>query len=504
MKRSLTRRLAASLFAAILALAFAVLPVSASFTYNGISYPDKRQYPNNLYATEDVFGNGNYWYPNIEAYYEFNTLVPSATKKPVHAYSSSNNYFDYLTGDYQSHNNLNSPYVYSITRFVSNKEGGGIAWRGTSGKFYPTNVMAKDAGITGIDIRKYENRGSGNYFNTATGRYYTSLADCVAATGSAYDVLINFEGQWYDRNYTETFRNSKANKTYLSEAEAKNAADGGTIIRGLTSTQGYFFNRGTGHFYLTEANAIAPTNAADVIRAMSFSYSNGILDSFGVQPGYYYGMPTIIPYPDAGNPEGTTPGGTTPSTQPISVSPYDENSTATLRSSAAYKGWLSIANLVDTISAGANMTIMLNQDTYVSSTFMRAVAGRDINVILINSNNSQIRFNGLDVYSPKDMPVSIAYRTASIPPAVYEKVLSTENPVSSSTFTVGTEVDLGAVVKVYVRFDSSRAGYDSCLYLYESSKNSASLVDSKTIDEDGLVIFEIRKGGQFIVCVDKK
>jgi hypothetical protein len=510
MKKRFIRGLAASIFAVLMAAMIAVVPVSASFFYNGTSYPDKRQLPTNIYATENVYGNGNYWYPNLEAYYEFNTNSPSVTKKPVTAYSTTNSYFNYMIGNYQTDNNLNSPYVYSVARFISNGEGNGVAYRdGSGGKFYPTQSMATDAGVQGVYLRKYEYRGSGNYFNTETGRYYGSIADCLAASGDAYDVMINHGGLWYDRNYTETYMNSKTNKFYLSEAEAKAADASGKVTRYITPTQGYYFNQGNGCFYMTAYIAAGHTSEADVIRATSFSFSNGIMDSFGVN-AMGTGMPLYIPaggdsgYVTSGAPAGTLPGSSTastPSTLPASVSPYDENSTASLRSNYSYKGWTAIAGFVDTTSAGANMTILMNQDTVVSSTFMKSVSGRDINVTLVNPNGSQIRFNGLDVYSPKDMPVSVVYSATSIPQAEYQKTVRSADAAAASVFTVGTEVDLGAVVKVYIRFNASREEDSASIYLYSSAKKAASLVDTKTIGEDGLAVFEIRNGGQYIACI---
>jgi hypothetical protein len=510
MKTRLKRGLAASLFAVIMAITVTVLPVSASFWFNGSSYPGTRQIPTNIYATENVYGNGNYWYPNLDAYYEFNTGSPSSARKPIHAYSATYKYFDYLNGDYSSNNNLNSPYVYAVDRFVSNSEGDGVAWRGSSGKYYPTQTMAQNAGVSGIDLQKYEHRGSGNYFNQATGRFYAKLADCVAASSTVEDVLINDGGLWYDRNYTETYRNSRTNKYYLSEAEAKAADSVGIVKRYLTPTQGYYFNQGNGCFYITSSIASAHTTPSDVIRASSFSYANGILNSFGVTSAYS-GMPTFIPGGSdsgySGAPAGVTPGGTspsTPSTLPASVSPYDENSTAALRSNYSYKGWLAIAELVNSTSAGANMTILMNQDTYVSSTFMRAVLGRDINITLINANGSQIRFNGLDVYTAKDMPVAVVYSVNTLPADVYQKTISTADASSAASFTFGTETDLGAVVQVYIRFSASRVNDEASLYHYSTSSGTTSLVDTKTIGDDGLAIFEIRNGGQYIACIQDK
>jgi hypothetical protein len=506
MKRRLKRGLAASLFAVITAIMITVLPVSASFWYNGSSYGGVRQYPSNIYATENVFGNGSYWYPNIEAYYEFNSNSPVSTKKPIHAYSSANSYFDYTLGDYVPDNNLDSPYVYHIDRYISDTEGDEVAWRGNSGDFYPTQSMAQEAGVSGVSLRKYEHRGEGNYFNKATGRYYSQLADCVAASSSVYDVLIKWENRWFDRNYTETFKNVRTGKFYLTEAEAKAADPVGKIQRHLTSTQGYYFNQGTGAFYMFASVAAAHSVESDVVRATSFSFTNGVMDSFGIS-GVYTGMPTYIPAggdTGYGAPAGVAPSGSTPSTLPASVSPYDENSTATLRSNVSYRGWIAIADLIDTFSAGANVTILMNQDTYVSSTFMKAVLGRDINITLINANGSQIRFNGMDVYIAKDMPVMVSYGTSAVPVAEYQRTVRAAGADSASSFTVGTEGDLGAVVKVTVRFSSSRNGDKAELYLYSSAKNTTSLVDSKIIGDEGLAIFEIRNGGSYIACIEDR
>jgi hypothetical protein len=238
----------------------------------------------------------------------------------------------------------------------------------------------------------------------------------------------------------------------------------------------------------------------DVTQATSFGFANGY---YGDYANYNYaGMPLFLPAA-ATTPSGTVPSGTTPATPAAvpSTSPYDANSTAVLSSTYNYTGWVNIAALVDRISAGANMNIYVNSDTYVSSTFMKAVAGRDINVTLINSNGSRIGFNGLDIYTVKDMPIAVTYNSR-IPADIYDDTIRRVNPDSASSFSVGTEVDLGAVVKLYIPFNSSRADYKADLYLYDSAKKTTSVVDSRTVGDDGATVFEIRRGGQYIACLN--
>jgi hypothetical protein len=497
MKKRLFKGLTAAITAVVLAVMTVILPVSATFTYRGVSYPGTNPEPSsaNHYATETVYYNGSLWFPNYDAYYEKNEGAPSSIRAPHHAYSSSRQYFNASTGDYIASEPGDSPYIYRITRTLSDTEGNGTSYKAKNGKFYPNKELAQEAGYTLGQITLYEHRGSGNYFNVETGRYYKTLADALNASGSAYDIRILVEGVWYDRNYTETYFNPQTHYFYLSEAEAYAAAPTNKISKHTTATQGYYYNLANGNFYLTYDMAVAHSKAEDVIRATSFSFSNGILDSFGFDAGYY-GMPTYTPIfrDDTGY------NSATPTDTATSSSPYDEGSTAALRSNLNQKGWAVLAKLVNNSSAGANILINLNQDTYVSSTFMKAVAGRDINVTLVSPVGATIRFSGLDIYSPKDMPVAIAY-SATIPTDVYQNTRSVAGADSSSVLTFGENVDLGAVVTLNVRFNASRVEDTAELYLYSAASKKASLVDSKEIGENGATAFEIRKGGQFIVCI---
>jgi hypothetical protein len=518
MKKRLSKGFSAAVAAVILAVMTVILPVSASFIYNGGSYPGTRQYPSaaNLYATENAYSSGLYWYPNIDAYYELNPDrdKPSIVKETVKDYSSDNSYFNYETGEYEPDNIINSPYRYKIDRFISNKSGDRVAYKGsTDSVFYPTEELAVQMRYSGTYLRKYPSRGDGNYFNNSTGRFYKTRSDALAATGDAEDVFTEVDGVWYDRNYTETYFNNKAGKYYLTEAEAKASANGGEIKRYVTPTQGYFFNRYTGDFYLTQAAATDNEIADDVVEAASFSFSNGIFNSFGV-PIANYGSPIYTPTGSgtgtssvSGAPEGNMPGSSTSSaasTAPTvsGTSQYDADSTAVLRSNYNYRGWESIAGVVGRLSSGTNITILTNRDTYASSTFMKAVAGKDINVTLTNSNGSQIKFNGLDVYSAKDMPISVVYNSR-MPAEAYDNALRTANAETASSFAVGTEVDLGAVVQLNIPFNNSRIGYTVELYLYNSANGKTSLVDTKIITDDSVAVFEIRKGGQYVACIKK-
>jgi formaldehyde-activating enzyme involved in methanogenesis len=134
---------------------------------------------------------------------------------------------------------------------------------------------------------------------------------------------------------------------------------------------------------------------------------------------------------------------------------------------------------------------------------MKAVSGRDINVTLINSNSTQIKFSGLDVYSVKDMPISVVY-SAQIPQEAYQSALSKAKADAGTRFTIGEAIDLGTVVNVTIRFNSSREDDDVALYQYNAAKNTISLIESKTIGADGVVTFEVRNGGQFVAAITEK
>jgi hypothetical protein len=497
MKKRLFKWLTAAITAMILAVMTVIMPVSASFYYNGILFPGERYVPtgSNNYASETVFGNGTFWFPNLDAYYEFNTNRPITERAPYDEYSNSRAYFDTKTGNYVPDNKLDSPYVYYISRFTSNTEGDGVAYKTSDGDFYPTLEMANEAGHNDVSLVIYQHRGAGNYFNKETGRYYSTLSDALNATGSAYDILLFLDYRWLDRNYTEVYYSNKTHKYYLSEAEAKANNNNLTPKRSVTSMQGYYFNRANGNFYLTAALAAQPSSAGDVIRATSFSFANGIMNSFGVYPGGV-GQPIYTPLA----PDDAGYSISTPNTDAASMSPYDQDSTATLRSNYNYKGWAEIADLAEATSAGANIMVYTNQDTYVSSTFMRSVAGRDINVTLVAPNGATIRFSGLDIYNVKDVPISVVYN-AQIPTDVYRTTTRAAKADSSSTFTIGADVDLGVVVKLTVRFNASRENDTASVYHYHADTKKATLVDSKTIGEDGATVFELREGGQYIVCI---
>jgi hypothetical protein len=497
MKKKLTKAFLGTIGAMIIAVIALSVSVFANFTYNGINYTGERQYPSsdNLYASESVYSNGTYWYPNIEAYYEFNKTAPKTVRTPMTDYSSDYTYFNYNEGNYKHDNFGNSPYVYQVNRVVKNDSGSGVAYRdGNKGLFYPTQSYATQNDVDGSNLREYPKRGDGNYFNKVTGRYYTSLANAVAVTNNINDILIGVGNLWYDRNYTEIYKNSGYSKYYLSEAEAAAVNSNGKVIRSVTPTQGYYFNTATGTFWVTAELAAAQSYESDVIRATSFSFTNGIYDMFG--NSYFYGYPLYTP----GNVTSADAYAQSESTPAASQSIYDTNSTAVLRSNYSYSGWSSIAGLVSRASAGSNVTILTNQDTYVSSTFMKAVAGRDINIYLINPNGSQISFSGLDVYNAIDMPISVVY-SAQIPQYNYESTISRAKADTGSAITIGTETDLGAVIKVKIRFNSSNAGDDVALYAYNSANNATALVDSQTIGDDGVAAFEIRKGGQFVTAI---
>jgi hypothetical protein len=76
-KRTLSAALAAALVFS------AAVPSVSVAAINGEAVPNAYY----RYASDVVYGDGQFWYPNLEAYYQFNTTEPLYERKPSTAYS---------------------------------------------------------------------------------------------------------------------------------------------------------------------------------------------------------------------------------------------------------------------------------------------------------------------------------------------------------------------------------------------------------------------------------
>ncbi|MDR0974797.1 MAG: hypothetical protein LBL80_03785 [Ruminococcus sp.] len=431
------------------------------------------------YASEFVYGDTIYFYPNLEAYYEFNSIPPLYTKAPQNAYSADRfYYFDNTTGNYVESSQRDRAGVYRIIgSYISGSGSQYTSYRAGNGLYYPTLEMAQQHTGTGARVSTILRAGSGVYFSTYSGNYYSTYANALSGSaGNASYVMMLINGTYYDYISTPLFQNTITNKYYFTEAEAKAANPKGKIKTSSTPTQGYYFNRATGRFYILQADAVNATrNEEDVIAATSYAYG-----------GSYY-------YNGVYNPFYTTP--TTPSTS-------NSNTTdAYLLNNKSYTGWTRLANYINGRRDGSDVSIDMNKQLTVPKTFFDDIKLKDVDVTFVNGNGSRLTINGADLTDTKAINVSVTYGSSNIPSSVINSYK--DGALSASQMIIGDDSSFGVNSNLSVAFNKSRSGKTVRIYRYNRSSGKLSLVDSSVIGTDGRATFSISRGGDYCAIILK-
>jgi hypothetical protein len=450
------------------------------------------------YASEFVYSDAIYWYPNLEAYYQFNSFAPIITREPLVAYTPDRyNYFDNTTGSYVESSMDYLDGVYRISRTnVSNTANQYTSYRAGDGFYYPTLELANEhTDLRDDQVSTTLKQGSGMYFSIYTGNYYSTYSAALSGSNNnASYVMTKLNNSFYDYRYTPIYKNSLTNKYYTSQAAAQNAHKNGVVTSSATPTQGYYFNAATGRFYIYQAEALDATkNAADVIPATSLAYSNGIYNYYptdsGQMPYYYDGA--YNPYPTTT----TTPAANTTTNNTVS------SGAAYIDSNKAYIGWDDIASYVNSRSNGSSVTVNMNRQVIVPQTFFQDIEDKNVNVTFLNSNGSRFTVNGADIVNPKAINVEITYSVKNCPQSVINEYRS--GAVSASQFEMGNGSTFGFDGTITIGFAASRAGNTVRLYLYNEDTEKLKLVDTTTIGSNGRTGFSIDRSGSYVAIILK-
>jgi hypothetical protein len=448
----------------------------------GVSADDRYDVPNSYYRypSEYVYSNAWCWYPNLDAYYEFNDSRPIYERKPATPYSERFCYFDSYLGDYVESTMSGMDYVYKIIHPAPDTSGTKFtAYFAGDGYYYPTYQLANDHTPKNTKMAEVTKYGDGTYFSIYSGNLYEKYSDALAGSaGNASYIMILLDGKYYDYRYTPTYFAHGINEFYLSYEEAEDNNSYGNVEISATPTQGYYFNRASGRFYVSKQDAGSGGRDKYVIEASSLAYSNGIFPDTGEYPSHYEGI-----Y----NPYG----------------PSDEASAgkgdAYLYNNKSYAGWKSLADYINSQRDNSTVNINMNKQLTIPKSFFEEIKLKKVNVTFINANGSRFSINGADITSPRAIDLTVTYSTSTIPADLVNNYRS--GAISSSQLIVGDGSAFGVSGTLNIGFSTSRANKKVKLYRYNSSSKTLSLVDTTTISSTGRAVFDLSSGGEFCAII---
>jgi hypothetical protein len=453
--------------------------VSAEYTYN---------IPNTYYRypSEYVYSDAKFWYPNLDAYYEFNENPPYSERKPATPYSERFCYFDSSFGDYVESTQSRRDDVYKIIHPAPDTSGTKfIAYFAGDGFYFPTRQLAENHTTKNSKVAEVTKYGDGTYFSVYSGNLYDSYSDALSGSaGNASYIMIYLDGEYYDYRYTPVYYANGINEYYLSYEEADAHNSYGDVKISATPTQGYYFNRASGRFYVTKADAVSGGREKYVIEATSLAYSNGIFNYYPTDSGEYPSH-----YQNLYNPSGATDGASA------------RKGDAYLYNNTTYAGWESLAGFINSQRDNSTVNINMNKQLTIPKSFFEDIKLKKVNVTFVNTNGSRFTINGSDITTPKAIDLTVTYSTSTIPSDVVNKYRT--GAISSSQLIFGDGSSFGISGTLNIGFSTTRAGKRVKLYRYISSSKTLSLVDTTTISSSGRATFDLSSGGEFCAIIMK-
>jgi hypothetical protein len=442
------------------------------------------------YATDNVYGDGYYWYPNMDAYNQYNSGIPPFyTRKPTTAYSADRFcYFDSSTGSYVEESQQNRDDVYYISKGYVDESGEKYtSYLAGDGFYYPTQELAKAHTSAKKTIGTITRYGEGTYFSIYTGSYYENYSNALSASaGNASYIMLLIDDVYYDYRYTPIYQNMTNHKYYLSREEAEAAYKGSKVTSSGTPTQGYYFNRATGRFYATKEAAAMGGFDKDVVAATSLAYSNGIFNygsGESIVPSYYEGLYN-------------------PNYNGIGEEISAQNGDAHIAGNVSYAGWDAIMHYIENTREDAVISIDMNEQLTVPREFLSAVKGFKRTLVFINENGSRLTVKTEDIIRAKAVDIGITYGTTYVTASEIKKYST--DALSSSQFKIGDGNTFGFTGKLTIKFNKSRSGKTVRLYRSGGVNSNAYRVDTSVISSDGTCSFDyITAGGNYFAIIVK-
>lgn len=263
--------------------------------------------------------------------------------------------------------------------------------------------------------------------------------------------------------------------TYSSALSAAGGNEKSVLFVSDYVTPGNYFSSVTGGFYSTYNDALAASgnNTSNVI-TINGTASNENANTY--DPYYYYFM----------------------NKNNASTSTSKDTSTVT---AGNVKGWTALTKAIKNVKSGKSVTVKMNDETVVPSTFLAAIDGKNVTTKLTLDNGVVYTVNGKDIASTKNVNIETEYNTKNVPSKLVKAAYKKNDAISTAQISIDAG-SFGFEADVTIKFNKKRAGDKAKLYRYNESKNSLQLVDTATIGSNGKTTFDgVTKGGDFVIVV---
>ena len=183
-----------------------------------------------------------------------------------------------------------------------------------------------------------------------------------------------------------------------------------------------------------------------------------------------------------------------------SSSSSSSSSSASSPASGNTSGWSNLAMEVGKTEEGGSFTIDMKGNTNVPSSFLRNIAGKDVNVHFDMGNGLEWIINGKDI--PTEGPLSSLNLGARLGGASLAALV--QNIDGSSSYvhlTITHDGGFPFTLTLQVTLDKVNAGFIANLYYHNPETGKLEFVASAKVDEDGTVQLQFEHASSYAIIV---
>lgn len=468
-------------------------------------------------------------------------------------------YENYNDAVLASNSNLGS--IQPVSKSTLSLAGVTTLWA-ANGVVYSTKAEAESHGLASEayaagSVGHVSSSVTGNttyrWFSLLTGKYYSTYADALLASGSNSDLVLDRGNGYYDSSYTGWWYSSYTGKVYSSYSDAVKASGGNSAY---VSRYGTYYGNYDGQastIYRYYYNGVPYGTLEDAQRAGGTALGVDIfyspIGSTGSTTYYYYYNNKYYGSLSAAQAAGGTALGVDISLVPYNYyynsyydgvyygAPYgnyyygygmygdpfytynqlfaNKNNSSSSSSSSKKEaedgepyisghktraGWDTISTYIKNAKSGANINVVMNGGTLVSADALSALKGKNVSLTCTLDNGVKWVINGKNVTEAKDIDLYTKYNIQYIPASLVKK--ASKDAVSKAQIGITQSFDaLGTKANVSVKFSTSRAGCTAVAYRYDPLTNTLKGVSRSKVQDNGRCTIAITEGGPYLIVL---
>ncbi len=177
---------------------------------------------------------------------------------------------------------------------------------------------------------------------------------------------------------------------------------------------------------------------------------------------------------------------------------YDEEAPYIYDNDEQY-GWSDIVKVINGAKSGGTVEVDMNYTTELPATALKALKGKNVELVLHMDGYFSWVINGMNVESAKNINMEVVEGDENISVDIVDQVTG---DAYSTTLTLTHNGEFGFTT--VLRYEAGDPGYYANLYYYNPTKKVATFVTSDKIDDEGFAELTFDHASEYIIVIDEK